>query len=318
MANRIYVLLALLLPAIPTSATPVTFAQFTQASSGNTFAFTRGTSQSTFNSLSTPVNFVYLDVPGILDPELTGIQSALLTLSATTTTPVSGTTFLTQPIDSGSITIRRISPATIGNNDRTNLLTINFVGLSLFGPTNGRTLGGISNSVSGDQITFTSDFLDFENTITRDFSLSFTSVTPILHTEGSFLHSFSAAGTGTFDSDPPSLYSEVPEPTTLGMFGLGILLLSVYAKRRASYSPSQKQIDKRWMPVLAEYMDERSASQLHEMWRCGNLGMTGCSASVIEHAGGATPCDQELTGVAVGCLKLTTSLGISPTETCPV
>lgn len=219
------VLFSVLCGCLVVDAAPLTFAQFSQRSSGNHFRFRQDGAAYVFESMGAiPVYFTFLDVIGTLPAELTGVQTGHVTLTATTRRPVAGTSYLTQVLDSGTLTITRDLPAAVGRNDKRNLLTLQFEGMELNGRRNGRVLTGVASTELGSSVLYTSDFLEFAATLERDFALSFSSVTPALLTTGGFLRTFAAAGTGTFDSDPPPLTLEpVPEP------GTGLLLLSVCA-----------------------------------------------------------------------------------------
>jgi hypothetical protein len=62
--------------------------------------------------------------------------------------------------------------------------------------------GALSASSISGTVTFTSDFLSFQNSVQRDLALAFSSISPSLHIGANgFLADFSAAGTGTFSSD---------------------------------------------------------------------------------------------------------------------
>ena len=111
-----------------------------------------------------------------------------------------------------------------------------------------------SDTTLNDTVTFTSDFLFFQSTIDRDYTLSFSSILAgfktgspprdpgvVLDPKGpvaqrgpaGYLHSFTASGTGTFASDPaPS----VPDGASLGLMSGGLLPFAgfaLYRRRRA-------------------------------------------------------------------------------------
>ncbi len=194
-----------------------TFAQFSQTIATNDFTFSNlGTS----GNLSTipggvPVNFSYSNIVG-LPAELTGPQAAHLTITTGSTNQpgFNGSGFDFQPFNQTvTVVISRDTPASpgTGGGTRTNLLTAVFspagqtpaaVGLS------GGQSATLSASTPGNVVTFTSHFLSFASTNARNLGLSFSSVNPAYVLSGnSFLASFTAAGTGTFASNPVPVYA---------------------------------------------------------------------------------------------------------------
>lgn len=232
--------------------TPVTFAQFQEATTGsnaNQFVYNdNGAGNATFGTSaggvfggSIPVTFSFLTVVGVLPADLQGIQDATLTLTSSTdnaVTPAFGGSLGVQAINGTAdfpdvLTITRTTPAAEGGGARTNLLTMTFSG-SLLGLVNGRT-PQLSGNTPTDQVSYSSDFLDFSTSKEENFSLTFTSWTSTnqgglqLANDGNFASAI-AAGTGTFDDMPaPS----VPEPASgLGIVGMFSLLGG--RRRRAS------------------------------------------------------------------------------------
>lgn len=224
-----------LLCAAPAFASTITFAQFSQAVAGNQFTFTNNTAGgfSTFTA-SVPVNFEFL-FPG-LSGDLTGPQAATLTMTAVTTVPAQSINipfaFLAQPFNVlSTLAIVRNAPATLGDNSRTNLLTVDFTGFITGAP--GAGSGNLNGDTAiGTTVNYSSDFLDFSNTSARNFALSFSSITPALAIDGSFLRSFSTAGTGTFASNPLPLITAIPEPGTMAALGMGLALMGVMRRRK--------------------------------------------------------------------------------------
>jgi hypothetical protein len=197
-------------------AQTTTFAQFLQIPANQDFVFTNNTTSGTFSTVGggSSILFVYSSIAG-LHPELQGGQNARIFITPTTTTiPATlSTGNLTQPLNQTiTISIIRNTPTSpgVGTGTRTNLLT------AVITPnTNNPLLGGADGSNSAtfsastsptsmdNNVTFTSDFLNFSATTARNLGLSFSSVTPNLSLgAGSFLNSFTAAGTGTFASNP--------------------------------------------------------------------------------------------------------------------
>ena len=198
-----------------------TFAQFFEKNGTQDFVFTNNTTSGDFNTIGggSPVDFKYFNLPG-LDAQLQGFQNAHLTITTTTTMPgVSVLGTVTQPLNQQvTVAIIRDAAATVGRNSRTNLLTAVFTPA---GNTPGITGGDGGNSANlsattpGQNVIFTSDFLLFHQTTNRNLGLTFSSVNPSLALgAGSFLQNFTAAGTGTFASNPlPTL----PGPTAAGV-----------------------------------------------------------------------------------------------------
>jgi hypothetical protein len=85
-------------------------------------------------------------------------------------------------------------------------------------------LGGESGSFFAstptENVTFTSDFLNFANTTERNFSIAFSSIIPQLSLNANgLLNDFSAAGTGTFASSPRPLICCLTTPASVSVSG---------------------------------------------------------------------------------------------------
>lgn len=201
------------------SAQTTTFAQFFELNGSNDFVFTNNTSSGTFNTVGggSPIAVIFSNIAG-LDPSLQGFQFAHLYVTTTTTVPagVSGGT-LTQPL-SNAVTVQIIrdtpAPVGVGAGSRTNLLTAVF-SPSAFSPgiagSNGGNSATLPATTPDNVVTFTSDFLGFGLTTSRNLSFSFSSVSSgpssgFLIGAGGFAASFTAAGSGTFASNPPPIY----------------------------------------------------------------------------------------------------------------
>lgn len=211
-----------------------TFAQFNQLGAADTIRFTNtaGTTGQLAQIGAPVVSFKFLTGPDELS-----LQDAYFSFSANATSAAqvfSG--FTTQEISSGTISFTRVTPASegSGNGSRTNLLTISFTNATIFGGTGSTAAALTASTTAGSTVTMTSDFFDFDNTINRDLSFSFSSVSPVLTqaAAGDNLRSFTADATGTFSSDPAPRYV-VPEPTMIGLFGAGLVVLG-FARRRRS------------------------------------------------------------------------------------
>lgn len=223
-----------------TNAQGVTFAQFLQRDDGtslNDFIFSNNCpTNATFTVSGSPIFFTYQNIDN-LPAELQGPQSARLTITASTTlaastSQTSPNTFrLTQPFNQTfTISITRDTAASVGTGSRTNLLTAvitpNGSFSSIAGQQGGNS-GSYDASTPNQNVTFTSDFITFSNTASRNLALSFSSITPVLGLTACsdtslFLTSFTAAGTGTFAANQAPLFTA--PPTAAGVILSGRVL----------------------------------------------------------------------------------------------
>jgi len=225
--------------AVPTFALPVTFAQFDQTNPGQSFVFTNNNlSGSNLELTATvPVDFEYL-VPngtGTLAP--TTIKATLVMTAIASPAVVVGTNVI-EPYSSVSMTFTANTP--IGG--KTNLLTVvSTTTGTLTSKLNANSASLNGDSGGGDIVTFTSDFLNFGSTVTRDYDLSFSSLNPHMaiangsgHTTAHFPVSFTTSGTGTFGSDPaPTFGAPEPSPALALLIGAGLTLLFVRTRKTA-------------------------------------------------------------------------------------
>lgn len=115
---------------------------------------------------------------------------------------------------------------------------------ALLGGVNGGTSGSVIDSTQGSfggAITYTSDFLSFQNNVNRDFSFSLTSVSPVFTNTAGDLASFRAVSTGSFSSDPlPTVNSATPEASTWAMLliGFGAIGGTVRSRSRTKKQPA--------------------------------------------------------------------------------
>ncbi|NOT47317.1 MAG: carboxypeptidase regulatory-like domain-containing protein [Acidobacteria bacterium] len=215
-----YIALSLTLVAASYSTSlgqTTTFGQFLSTFGGQDYVFTNGVGSGTFNTVvnGAPVDFRYLNVTG-LPPSLSGFQSAHVFVTSSTTqagntTGPGGT--VTQPFNS-TITIQILrdtpAPAGTGGGNRTNLLTAVITtssGPASLAGSDGGNSATLSATTPTHNVVFTSHFLNFTATVSRNVGLSFSSVSPVLTLgPGNFLASMAAAGTGTFASNPVPNY----------------------------------------------------------------------------------------------------------------
>jgi hypothetical protein len=218
-------------------ADSVTFGQFTQKDTSkrlfryknkdsgpnkgaeiySTVAATTGPTANTFASI--PVYYV-MSALG-LPADLTGQQDAHLTVDFLSTAGTTGSgTSRVQLFGSGTVTITRDTAALEGLNTRTNLLSVTFTNAELDASNNNGSFTFKSNDNS--VITYSSDFLDFSNVLTKDFSFSFSGASPKFNANlGSSSVSTRFSGTGTFASDPAPITFGVPEASTWAMLVIG-------------------------------------------------------------------------------------------------
>jgi len=208
-----------------TTCQSVTFAQFNQTTNSQDFVFTNSTPVSSFATVGggSPVNFTFLGVAG-LSAELSGPQSARVFFSCqTSVTAFVNVGRITQPFN-GTCTIqiiRDVPATTPSGGSGTNLLTATVVNdpttSDLSGDTNSNS-AGFTASTPNQMVTFSSDFLSFGATQSRNLALGFSSVNPVLsQNPNGFLNSFSAAGAGTFASCPaPTFMPPTAAAATIG------------------------------------------------------------------------------------------------------
>lgn len=225
--------------AVPAQAATETFAQFIQRSpSDRLFSYTNQDSgiakQAKLTGNSVPVYFLL--APDGLPADLTGLQDATLSvdfLSNLGTTGVgSSRVQLFDTITAGSIVFTRDTAAAEGNGTRTNLLTVSFSNAELDASQNGGSFTFKSNANS--VITFSSDFLSFNDLVSKDFSFSFSGADPTFSSViGNSGRNIVFSGSGTFASDPaPVVIGTVPEPASWAMMVVGFGAVGGMVRRR--------------------------------------------------------------------------------------
>lgn len=232
------VLAFLLFITVPTiNAQTTTFASFLQRGASRDVGFTNNTTSGNLTTFSSgfPVRFFYEDpVASTLPPALQTQQNATMTITSTTSTAGTqngGNTI--QPIDGlTTISFRR-------DSDNANLLTIEIASTGsglpvsgaypaqgpsastseLSGSTNGNS-ANFNSSTPAQTIRFTSDFLDFTQTVIRSSQLGFTGFdVPYALNANSFVNSFTAQSTGSFSSNPSPFYNPPPTSTLVNVGG---------------------------------------------------------------------------------------------------
>jgi hypothetical protein len=199
--------LALTLIAVPASAA-TTFAQFEQVDGGpQTIAFGGGVLTDSGGLLGSLVMFNFLD---IMPAGLDGQVQAYLTVEA------SGSPF------DGTVSFHRVS-------DMANLLTLTFTNATFVG-------AGGSGAVFGTQpgggtVTYTSDFVDFTDQTSGDFSIGLSGITPNFSA-----NAWTADSVGTFASDSANVGNGVPEPATWAMMIIGFGGVGALMRRRRAFA----------------------------------------------------------------------------------
>ncbi len=252
---------AMLVVSAPSGAVVTTFATFSAPTTKANFRFVNTGSSSSVGratdavlystssaTATTPgaavVRFSFLQAEFL--PYVTNINAAF-TYNATIArgTPVASSFgALVQQGITGSFSFVTLSAITVGGPNfiphtyaaGSNLLSGTFTKSTLVG--SGSSASTSSSTASGSTVVFTSDFLDFANTVNRDRGLTLTSIFPSLSAHSGLnqaLSSFRATAGGQFSSDPAPLINGlaiVPEPATWGMMVVGFGLIGVSTRRR--------------------------------------------------------------------------------------
>jgi len=215
---------AALIAAAPAHAAPFQFASF-QSTNGNPFTWTNnGGTSGTLGVISspTPITFNFLAGTNISNFD----RAAHMSITATSTVPSTGGTFPDQPINNGG------TFSIIEDSTGKNLLSGVFSAADLSGHVGGPNADVSSSTQVGYTITFTSDYLIFDNT-QNSFDLGLANVNPLLSVgAGGFLSSFNANANGQFVGN---VLATVPQPTSVAMFGTGMAatgLLAFRARRK--------------------------------------------------------------------------------------
>ncbi len=241
--------------AVPAQAVVTTFAAFSPIGgtanvrwvlTGATAAATQGSFYTTATGSSAaaaPRNVFF----SFLQPGFGGTVTnvtARYSLNATTivgTVATLGAGSLTQSTIAGTMSFLSTAPLTVNNityASGSNLLTATFSNTQIQGVRGATSAGFTGSTLGGSTLTYTSDFLDFTQTVNRDFSLSLSSIAPGLNaipttlTPTRGLRSFRAVSSGTFSSDPAPLVNGVPEPEMWAMMIAGFGLVGLQLRRR--------------------------------------------------------------------------------------
>src|ERR1041385_3245440 len=206
------------------NAAPTTFAQFLQTNNSvKAFTYNDTGATSSFNVVSIPVKSAFGVTNSYNGNNFTNPIDAHLTMTAV----IDGnkpTGHFFENFQSVSMVFTADTPVGGMSNLLTMTATAKFAPDTGFnGSGNHATLTG--DTVSGDVVNYSSDFLFFFLTTDRDFALSFSGVDPKLSLDvDGWLNSFAASGTGTFASEPAPFFT--PDGTSVSLLSGGLLPLA--------------------------------------------------------------------------------------------
>jgi hypothetical protein len=234
--------------AVQSNAATIQFGQFTQQSGTNQFKYTNGvpdTITATGGALATIPIFYKFQNPVLGYTRLITQNidyAALLTINATTFTPVVGPIFNNDT--QGFLTFTfTITPQVLVQNGTVFLPGDVILSGTATAPTatvlnatdggNGATLSAV-DALGFDTLTFTSSVYNLNQPTTQDVaSFSFSNASAVLTNVGGNFPTFTASGTGTF-----STAQAVPEPGTLsavmGLAVSGSLFIGLRKRRHSA------------------------------------------------------------------------------------
>ncbi|GGI90585.1 hypothetical protein GCM10007973_28610 [Polymorphobacter multimanifer] len=229
-------LLAAGIAAAPASAL-TTFASISPATTSLNVRFVGDNGTSRLFTTTSATDNAASGVPVFFTLALDGVPAALQSVNARFTLDASMPSGVVNNAGAfsllgatGNFSILANNPITANGITGFNLLSAVFTGGSVNG-TVGSSAGSFGSSTEGGgTITYTSDFLSFDQISNSDFSLALTAVTNAFSTNGNRVNDFRATIGGQFSSEP--LPSFVPEPGTWAMLILGFGLVGVSARRR--------------------------------------------------------------------------------------
>jgi hypothetical protein len=223
---------ALLLAAAPASAI-TTFADFSPSSSISNVSYTGaldGTGSIT--STASPVKFSFLNPDGVSAPVT---FDALMDLSAITGAAQVFSGLAILPISAGTLAFTTASAVTYNGHTGTNLLTVSFDGGALTGALGGTT-ATYGASTPPFSVNFTSDFLDFTGSSSRDLALAINAINPTVGFAFGSTRFNAGTISGNFGSDVVTSLpqSAVPEPASWAMMlcGFGLAGSVLRSQRR--------------------------------------------------------------------------------------
>jgi hypothetical protein len=238
------------LAGVPAQAALTTFANFTGLDANAGVRFQNGAANNvsgTTGSLYSIDSSSPSNAPGsrlvsfsFLQPALaatvTNVTSSFTLFASTVSPAQTFGQFTGQSNLVGGFSFRSTNAITVGSTvyaAGSNLLTGTFNDVSIIGQTNASSAAYGGSTTSGSTISFTSDFLNFAPMSDYDFSISLTSLTPLLFAQpGSALRSFEAYSTGSFSAEPAPAISAIPEPSVWGLMIVGFGLVGFQSRRR--------------------------------------------------------------------------------------
>jgi len=225
---------ALLLAAAPASAI-TTFADFSPASNAPNIMYVGADDGSgTLSSIDQLVHFAFLNPDG----SVSGTTfDAMMNLTATTgaATLAGGGSLALLPITDGTLTFTSATPVTWGGHTGTHLLTVDFSGGFLTAILGGST-ASYGTSTPPFTVSFTSDFLDFSTSTTRDLALAIDAINPSVGFAfgGGRLNLGTMSGNFGSDATAGNPQGVVPEPTSWALMfaGFGLVGSALRSQRR--------------------------------------------------------------------------------------
>jgi len=221
---------------IPAYAQPTTFAQFDQASKGDSFQFFN--SSGSFDTVSSPgvpgpapVNFDFL-VHTSFGAAGTPIAATLTMTGTTSSGIINDGTNLDQPIDSLSLLFKTVGPNPV------TLLTVNIENVTLVGAKGSNVAAsinanpGVSNGTGVASVTYASSYVNFSGSDKNSAGLTFSGITNYSAGTNGFLNNFRGAGAGTFAASHAGGTGPVPEAGTVVSFGVLLGLGALFLIRR--------------------------------------------------------------------------------------
>lgn len=228
--------MAAYLVAVPANATDIQFASYNSVAP---LAFSASNAGGLVTLSETgKVNFTFLTTNQASSVNGASANIAFIATAPSTAFSTSGKHTYQDEL-AGSFVFTSTTAITTGSRTYaagSNLLTAVFTNAELSVNYNSLT-GGLADDTLSGTVTYSSDFLNFGNTVADDFSISLSGLNPPFTSPQSQLPPFLASPVGIFSNDPgPTSTSGVPEPATWAMMlvGFGAIGLGLRGKSRQS------------------------------------------------------------------------------------